>query len=182
MHTGTSPLSARPLRPAVLSTWVHAIPLLTSITVTAVRPAAEKMLASKTCTQAQLLRHRNSGTRHGRALIVCQLQIPKVSKPRQVLTGLAALVLSVQSYAAQASPMKPGLQVGLPQQQKLACPLLAASSAYSLLQSILVKQYCVLQQDFQLDSMESCDHHRCDLRPIPQAPGKLLLAKYARKE
>lgn len=68
------------------------------------------MLASRAPTQVPATRQRSDVQLRCRAVCTCHLPSPKVSKPRQALTGLAALILSVQSHTAQASPFSPGLQ------------------------------------------------------------------------
>ncbi|KAL3145636.1 hypothetical protein ABBQ32_003179 [Trebouxia sp. C0010 RCD-2024] len=68
------------------------------------------MLASRTCGQLPGAHVKNVVRSRNRAASTCHLQSPKVSRPRQALNGLAALVLSAQSYTAQASPVSSGLQ------------------------------------------------------------------------
>lgn len=70
------------------------------------------MLASRVRTQLPATHQRSDVQLRSRAICTCQLPSPKVFKPRQALTGLAAFILCVQSYTAQASPFSPGLPAG----------------------------------------------------------------------
>ena len=70
------------------------------------------MLASKVRAQIPVVRQRSIVHMRKRAVCTCHLSSVKVWKPRQALSALAALMLSVQSYTAQASPFAPGLQAG----------------------------------------------------------------------
>lgn len=71
------------------------------------------MLASRSCAQAPFVSQKSAARLRSRTVITCHLQSPEASNPRQLLTGLAAMFFSVQSFAAQASPIKSGLQVSV---------------------------------------------------------------------
>ena len=104
---------------------MHAIPLLTPVRVNiVVLTATAHMLASKAVVQAPLISKRSDVRMRSTAVISCQLKPSAVPRPRQMLTGLAALVLSVQIHAAQASPVKPGLQVQFTDTARVNAPLL----------------------------------------------------------
>ncbi|KAL3151073.1 hypothetical protein ABBQ38_012943 [Trebouxia sp. C0009 RCD-2024] len=68
------------------------------------------MLASRACGQVPAARVKSNVRSCNSAATTCHLQSPEVSRPRQALNGLAALILSAQTGTAQASPVSSGLQ------------------------------------------------------------------------
>ena len=109
------------------------------------------MLASKSRAQFPVVRQRSEVRLGKRAVSACHLPNLQVSKSRQALTGLAALISSMQSCAAQASPVSPELQAGYLVNFEFACsPFVGAICRRHMLSTTCITQTIGIAAESQL--------------------------------